>query len=191
MPSNSDRIGADEVRYTIAATPHGEMLLAATSRGVVCVRLPGDDFDSTLRLLARSVSADLHRDEAALGFATDQLDQYFAGERQAFDLPLDTQLIDSGFRERALAEVNRIGFAQTASYSKVAANMGAPGASRAVGTACATNPIALVIPCHRVVKADGSVGNYGGGVRLKESLLAHEQRPLGDRELPTQNRPIH
>src|SRR5690606_19682969 len=113
------------------------------------------------------------RAPARLDAAAFQFDNYFAGKQQDFNLPLDFRL-SKGFRRQVLASLPNIGYGSTASYCAIALAAGTPGAVRAVGTACATNPLPIVVPCHRVVKSDGSIGQYAGGVAAKQTLLALE-----------------
>src|SRR3954469_23237092 len=108
-----------------------------------------------------------------LSAAVRQLEEYFAGRRTAFELPLDLRLA-AGFRRPVLTQLRQVGYGTTASYATVAAAAGSPRAVRAVGTACATNPLPVVVPCHRVVRSDGALGNYVGGVAAKRTLLALE-----------------
>jgi methylated-DNA-[protein]-cysteine S-methyltransferase len=105
--------------------------------------------------------------------AARQLDEYFSGRRHSFDLPLDLQLAH-GFRRMVLDRLADLDYGSTASYAAVAAALGNPKAVRAVGTACATNPVPVVVPCHRVVRSDGSTGGYVGGVEAKRALLSLE-----------------
>jgi methylated-DNA-[protein]-cysteine S-methyltransferase len=102
-----------------------------------------------------------------------QLEQYFAGSRRIFDLVLDLRL-PSDFRRQVLNELRKIGYGQTASYGDVAAAAGSPQATRATGTACAANPLPIVIPCHRVVRSNGELGQYLGGIEIKRALLSLE-----------------
>ena len=102
-----------------------------------------------------------------------QLDEYFAGRRRTFDVPLDFRLA-RGFRRAVLAHLPEIGYGRTESYAQVAAAAGSPKAVRAVGTACAKNPLPVVVPCHRVVRSDGSYGGYAGGEEAKRTLLTIE-----------------
>ena len=102
-----------------------------------------------------------------------QLAEYFAGTRRAFDVPVDLRLV-SGFRREVLARLREIGYGRTASYAAVAAAAGSARAVRAVGSACTTNPVPLVLPCHRVVRSDGSAGDYRGGRKAKQVLLRLE-----------------
>ncbi len=101
------------------------------------------------------------------------MDEYFAGQRHSFDVPLDWRL-SAGFRSTVLHRLPEIGYGHTASYAAVAQLAGNPRAIRAVGTACATNPLPVVVPCHRVVRSDGSMGGYLGGVEAKRTLLTLE-----------------
>ena len=110
------------------------------------------------------------RAPARLDPAARQLEEYFAGRRTAFDLPLDLRL-SAGFRRDVLTHLREIGYGTTASYAALAAAAGSPRAVRAVGTACATNPLPVVVPCHRVVRSDGALGSYVGGVAAKRTLL--------------------
>ncbi|RRJ87892.1 methylated-DNA--[protein]-cysteine S-methyltransferase [Gulosibacter macacae] len=112
-------------------------------------------------------------DEAVLDTVETQLLEYCAGERREFDVPLDWSLVPCGFTGEALRGIAEIGFAEVESYGEIAARVGHPRAARAVGTACSKNPLPLVVPCHRVVRA-GSMGSYGGGEAMKQALLEHE-----------------
>ena len=103
-----------------------------------------------------------------------QLEEYFAGTRHAFDLPLDHAL-SSGFRQEVQCFLPHIGYGRTLTYKEVAAQVGNPTAVRAVGTACATNPLPVVVPCHRVLRSDGGLGGYLGGLEAKTTLLDLER----------------
>jgi methylated-DNA-[protein]-cysteine S-methyltransferase len=119
-----------------------------------------------------------------VGDARAQLAAYFAGERTAFDLPLAMR--GTAFNLRVWAELRGIPYGETASYADVARRLGSPGAARAVGAANARNPIPIIVPCHRVVGADGSLTGFGGGIERKRWLLAHEARVGGSPLFPTQ-----
>ena len=123
--------------------------------------------------LARTVSPRVLSAPARLDGAARQIEEYFAGRRTLFDLPLDFRLA-RGFRRAVLTHLGDIAYGETASYTAVAAAAGNPKAVRAVGTACATNPLPLVVPCHRVVRSDGTVGQYVGGAEAKRALLRLE-----------------
>ena len=110
---------------------------------------------------------------ARLDGAARQVEEYFAGARRSFDLPVDLRL-STGFRRAVLDHLAEIGFGRTESYAEVALAAGSPRAVRAVGSACATNPLPVVVPCHRVLRSDGSLGGYVGGLDAKRTLLALE-----------------
>lgn len=167
--------GADllDVAYRTVPSPVGDLLLAATPAGLVRIAFAVQDHDAVLAALAAEVSPRVLRAPARLDAAARELDEYFAGRRRTFDLPLDLRLA-AGFRRSVLAALPSIGYGTTASYAAVARLAGSPAAVRAVGTACARNPLPLVIPCHRVVRSDGSPGRYAGGAPAKAGLLALE-----------------
>jgi methylated-DNA-[protein]-cysteine S-methyltransferase len=139
----------------------------------VRVSFAGEGFDDVLAGLAARISPRVLEAPGRLDGARRQLDEYFAGRRTAFDVPLDHQL-SSGFRARVLTAIAAIPFGRTGTYRSVAEAAGSPNAVRAAGSACATNPIPLLVPCHRVVRSDGTMGLYGGGVDAKRLLLEHE-----------------
>jgi methylated-DNA-[protein]-cysteine S-methyltransferase len=165
--------GLLDVAYRTVDSPVGRLLLAATDVGLVRVAYAREGHDTVLQALADRISPRILAAPARLDAAARQLEEYFAGTRQAFDLPLDWQLA-AGFRAAVLHRLPAIGYGRTASYASVAALAGRPRAVRAVGTACATNPLPVVIPCHRVVRSDGSLGGYLGGVEAKRALLTLE-----------------
>jgi methylated-DNA-[protein]-cysteine S-methyltransferase len=127
---------------------------------------------------APAVSQAWREDRATFGAAIEQLDAYFAGELTTFDVPLRPAGTD--FQRAVWAALETVPFGKTRSYGEVAAQVGRPSASRAVGQANGRNPIAVIIPCHRVIGSSGSLTGYGGGLDRKQWLLAHEQRVLGD-----------
>jgi methylated-DNA-[protein]-cysteine S-methyltransferase len=165
--------GLLDVAYRTIDSPVGALLLAATDEGVVRVAFDCENHDDVLAALADRVSPRILRAPARLDNVAHQLDEYFAGRRAAFDVALDFRL-SAGFRRTVLEQLRRIGYGKTASYAEVAARAGNPKAVRAVGTACALNPLPLVVPCHRVVRSDGAAGNYRGGAQAKLALLALE-----------------
>lgn len=114
---------------------------------------------------------------AALAEAKRQLEEYFAGERREFDLPLASR--GTEFQQRVWGELRRIPFGETISYGELAARIGKPTASRAVGAANGRNPLPVVVPCHRVISHDGKLGGYGGGLPTKQALLDMERRVAG------------
>jgi methylated-DNA-[protein]-cysteine S-methyltransferase len=164
-----------DVAYRTLDTPVGSLLLAATARGLVRVAYAGEDHDRVLDQLARRISPRVLRAPARLELAARELDEYFGGRRRRFDIPLDFTL-SRGFRRDVLGRLPEIGYGTTASYASVATAAGRPKAYRAVGTACATNPLPVFIPCHRVIRSDGSLGPYVGGTGAKQALLDLEAR---------------
>jgi methylated-DNA-[protein]-cysteine S-methyltransferase len=162
-----------DVAYRTLDTPVGTLLLAATEEGLVRVAYDREDHDAVLSKLADSVSPRILRAPARLDPVARQLAEYFDGGRRLFELPLDFRLA-RGFRLAVLAHLPAIGYGHTESYAQVAAAAGSPRAVRAVGTACATNPLPVVVPCHRVVRSDGSYGGYVGGEDAKRTLLTLE-----------------
>ncbi|MBB2894211.1 methylated-DNA--[protein]-cysteine S-methyltransferase [Flexivirga oryzae] len=172
----AERAGHDgllDVAYRTIDTPLGPLLLAATDRGLVRVAYEREEFEQVLDTIARRVSPRILRTPARLDEVARELDEYFAGHRRTFDLALDHSL-SAGFRAEVHRNLPTIGYGRTASYGEVAALVGRPRAVRAVGTACATNPLPIVVPCHRVVRSDGSLGGYVGGVEAKTTLLTLE-----------------
>jgi methylated-DNA-[protein]-cysteine S-methyltransferase len=162
--------GLLDIAYTTVDSPVGKLLLAATPRGLVRVAYDIEDHDGVLDLLARKLSPRVLRAPKRLEAAARELEEYFAGQRQVFDLPLDRSL-SSGFRQLVQLRLPEIGYGQTRSYGQVAELVGNPKAVRAVGTACATNPLPVVVPCHRVLPASGAPGRYVGGTGAKLTLL--------------------
>jgi methylated-DNA-[protein]-cysteine S-methyltransferase len=167
------RDGTLDLAYRTIDTPVGALLLAATEQGLVRVAYAREDHDRVLQALAEKISPRILKAPARLDDAARQLDEYFAGTRRRFEFPLDLRL-SAGFRRIVLAHLPEIAYGRTESYAQVALATGHPKAVRAVGTACATNPLPVVVPCHRVVRSDGSVGGYVGGSDAKHTLLSME-----------------
>jgi methylated-DNA-[protein]-cysteine S-methyltransferase len=165
--------GILDVAYRTVDTPLGALLLAATEQGLVRVVFPSQGHDAALAQLAGLVSPRILNAPGRLDGVARQLDEYFAHRRREFDVPLDLRL-SKGFRRSVLAHLRQIPYGMTESYAQVATAAGRPRATRAAGTACATNPVPIVVPCHRVVRSDGSPGGYAGGPDAKRSLLALE-----------------
>ncbi len=166
--------GLLDVAYRTVDSPVGPLLLAATERGLVRVAYAREDHDRVLQHLATTLSPRVLKAPARLDVAAHELDEYFTGRRTRFDLPLDHALSSGKFRRVVLAHLPDIAYGSTASYAALAALAGRPAAVRAVGTACATNPLPVVVPCHRVVRSDGSIGQYVGGSEAKQVLLSLE-----------------
>lgn len=162
-----------EVSYRMVDSPVGRLLLATTRQGLVRVAFETEGFDAVLVSLATSLSPRVLEDPGALDPVALELEEYFAGGRQKFDLPLDHSL-SAGFRLTVHQLLPEIAYGHTWSYQEMAARAGNPRAVRAVGTACGRNPLPLVVPCHRVLRSDGSLGGYLGGLSAKHHLLELE-----------------
>jgi methylated-DNA-[protein]-cysteine S-methyltransferase len=173
LVARADASDLVDVAYRTIDSPVGPLLLAATPEGLLRVAYDSEDHDRVLATLAERVSPRILNAPRRLDPAARELDEYFAGARRQFDLPLDLSL-SRGFRLTVLSHLPDIGYGQTASYGTVAALAGRPRAARAVGTACASNPLPVVVPCHRVIRADGDIGAYLGGPAAKRLLLGLE-----------------
>lgn len=162
-----------DVAYASVDSPYGELLVAATERGVVKLGLPNLGTDGVLEQLAAEISPRVLEAPARLDPARRELDAYFDGRLKRFATPIDWRLAH-GFTDKVLHVVAKIPYGKTLSYGEVAEKAGNPRAFRAAGTACGANPVPLIVPCHRVVQAGGNPGNYGGGPEMKRSLLQTE-----------------
>jgi methylated-DNA-[protein]-cysteine S-methyltransferase len=169
----AEAAGLLDVAYTTVDSPVGPLLLAATPHGLVRVAYDVEGHDRVLDTLSHRISPRVLRAPRRLDAAARELDEYFGGRRRVFDLPLDLSL-SKGFRQLVQRYLPGIGYGQTRTYGQVAELVGNPRAVRAVGTACATNPLPVVVPCHRVLRADGAVGGYIGGSDTKKALLRLE-----------------
>ncbi|WP_320672709.1 methylated-DNA--[protein]-cysteine S-methyltransferase [Patulibacter defluvii] len=168
--------GLVDVAYEDHDSPLGRLRIGATERGVVRVGLPAEDHDALLEQLAREISPRVLRaGNPRLTAARHELDEYFAGRRRTFDVALDWRLTRA-FRRQVLEATARIPYGATSSYRAVATAAGSPNAVRAAGTALATNPLPLLVPCHRVLRTDGALGQYRGGAAAKQQLLDLEGR---------------
>jgi methylated-DNA-[protein]-cysteine S-methyltransferase len=166
----ADRAGLVDVAYDLAESPVGDLLVAVTERGLCRIAYRPDEavdelaVDFGVRVLRIPRRVDRIRRE---------LDEYFAGRRREFNLPLDWSLIQ-GFTRMVLDRTARIPYGKVATYGEVARDIGKPRASRAAGNALGANPIPIVVPCHRVIRSGGVLGNYGGGPERKVQLLELE-----------------
>ncbi|MEO7058200.1 MAG: methylated-DNA--[protein]-cysteine S-methyltransferase [Lapillicoccus sp.] len=160
-----------DVAYRTVDSPIGPLLIAATPAGLVRVAFEREGEDVVLQGLADRISPRVLQSPAQLDGVAHQLDEYFAGRRHRFELPLDWRL-STGFYGDVLHHLaTDVGYGRTATYAALAGLAGRPRAVRAVGTACATNPLPVVVPCHRVVRSDGGMGAYRGGSEAKRALL--------------------
>jgi methylated-DNA-[protein]-cysteine S-methyltransferase len=166
--------GLLDIAYATADSPFGALLLARTPEGLVRLALPSEDVDATLTDLAERISPRVLEAPAQLDQERRELDDYFEGRRHDFDLPIDWQL-SHGFLLRARQGIAAIPYGETRTYTDLAREAGNERAVRAAGSACSRNPIPLVVPCHRVVRSDGTPGLYAGGVAMKKRLLDLER----------------
>jgi methylated-DNA-[protein]-cysteine S-methyltransferase len=174
LARRADAEGLVDVAIERHDSPLGTILLGATARGLVRLGLPTEEEDAVLDELARRISPRvLSAPRAALTRAHHQLDEYFDGSRRTFDVPLDWRLT-RGFRHDVLRATALIRYGRTASYREIATQAGRPAAVRAAGTALATNPLPIVVPCHRVLRSGGALGDYRGGPETKARLLRLE-----------------
>ncbi|HKN40531.1 MAG TPA: methylated-DNA--[protein]-cysteine S-methyltransferase [Acidimicrobiia bacterium] len=173
LAEEADAEGLLDVAYRTMDSPVGPLLLAATPAGLVRVAFELENHDEVLVELSTAISPRILRSPRGVDDVARQLDEYFAGRRRAFELPVDLQLA-KGFRRVVLEHLREIPYGATESYTVVARSAGNPKAVRAAGSACATNPIPLVVPCHRVVRSDGTYGQYRGGPAVKHALLTME-----------------
>ncbi len=153
------------VYYILIPSPLGQLLLTATPRGLSGLWVLGEKHCPVL-------APEWQENPAVFTNATTQLQEYFSGTRQTFDLPLDVS--GSAFQQEAWAALQQIPYGTTLTYQQQATAMGRPAAVRAVGTANGRNPVSIVVPCHRVIGANGSLTGYGGGLPAKQWLLSHE-----------------
>lgn len=174
LVANAQRLGLLDVSYRYLDTPVGPLLLAATEKGLARIAFECEGFDDVVESLASTLSPRILEAPARLDTVATALEEYFAGARRSFDFPLDHAL-SAGFRQIVQQYLPHIAYGHTLSYKEVAESVGNPKAVRAVGTACATNPLPIVLPCHRVLRSDGSLGGYVGGMEAKTTLLKLEQ----------------
>jgi len=168
------REGDAEVAWATVDSPVGRTSIASTSAGIVAVGLPNRDLDDFVRELSEAISPRVVEAPARLDVARRELSEYFEGERQGFDLELDWRLVPGGFYRKVLDETARLPFGAVVTYGEIARKAGNARAHRAAGTALGANPLPIVVPCHRIVRAGGDPGNYGGGPKLKRWLLELE-----------------
>lgn len=167
--------GLLDLGYRTIDSPLGPLLLVATERGLARIAFTRQDHGEVLSQLAATVSPRILPAPARLDAAARELDEYFAGTRRTFDLPLDPTTT-GGFRRSVQLLLPSIGYGTTVSYTELAARAGRPSAVRAAASACATNPLPVVVPCHRVLRTDGSLGGYLGGLEAKRTLIDLEAR---------------
>jgi methylated-DNA-[protein]-cysteine S-methyltransferase len=174
LAARASEEGLLDVAYATLDTPMGTVVVAATEKGLVRVALPGEPLDRVLSQLAEGVSPRVIAYPRRLDEARRELEQYFAGERERFEIPLDWRLSHAGFYRRVLRATSKVPFGEVITYTDAAERAGSPRAFRAAGSALGSNPIPIVVPCHRVVRSGGDIGNYGGGPEMKRFLLELE-----------------
>lgn len=169
----ADREGLIDIAYATLDSPLGPLVAAATPKGLVRLSYDTVQLDSVLGELAARVSPRILEAPERLDEVRREIDEYFAGRRRRFDLPIDWALT-SGFVRKVLRATARIPFGEVASYGEIAGKAGSPKASRAAGNALGSNPIPIVVPCHRVLRTGGNIGGYTGGLDKKRFLLRVE-----------------
>lgn len=167
--------GLVDVAYGFTDSPVGRLLLATTPRGLLRVAYDYHAEEEVLEQIAERVSPRVLRADGPLEDARRELDEYFGGSRREFGLAIDWSLT-GGFRQRVLERTARIPYGAVATYTDMAVGAGSPRAVRAAGTALATNPVPVIVPCHRVLRTGGGLGGYTGGLDRKRTLLELEQR---------------
>ncbi len=173
LAEQADTDGLLDVAYRTMDSPIGPLLLAATPAGLVRVAFECENHEDVLVELSTAISPRILRSSQRVDDVARQIDEYFAGRRQLFEVQVDMQLA-KGFRRAVLTHLMEIPYGVRESYTVVAEAAGNRRAVRAAGSACATNPIPLVVPCHRVVRSDGTYGQYRGGPEAKHMLLTME-----------------
>jgi methylated-DNA-[protein]-cysteine S-methyltransferase len=178
LVARADEEGLLDVAYTSVDSPLGPLMVAATPHGLV--RVSYTEFrgeDEVLEELARRVSPRVLEAPARLDGVRRELDEYFEGRREGFDVPIDWSHL-AGFTREVLRATAKIGFGDVSTYAGVAAAAGSPRAVRAAGNALGANPMPVIVPCHRVLRTGGALGGYTGGLERKEFLLRLEGRLL-------------
>ena len=174
-PASYKKGGAGmQIAYTIVDSPLGRLLVAGTDRGVSAVSLGSSDGVLERALHEEYPAADIRRSGEHLTSYVRAIVDHLRGRQPHLDLPIDIQA--TAFRRRVWEQLRKIPYGQTRSYGQIAAAIGEPSASRAVGQACGSNPVAIVIPCHRAVRGDGQTGGYRWGPQRKAKILAAEHR---------------
>jgi len=163
-----------DVAYAHSDSPFGPLLVAVTGRGLVRLAYPHEPSDGVLEELASKVSPRVLESAVDTGAVRRELDEYFAGRRRTFAVAVDMALVRGSFTTRVLRAAERIPFGHVITYGEIATEAGSPRGARAAGNALGSNPIPIVVPCHRVVHAGGGLGGYTGGISRKVTLLTIE-----------------
>lgn len=173
LAARAEAAGEVDVAYGALDSPVGELTVFVTRRGVVRIAFADEERDAILEEMAARLSPRILPAAAATDTARRQLDEFLAGRRHEFDLPLDWSLV-RGFAVGVLRATAAVPYGSTTTYREVAAAAGSPRAARAAGNALGSNPIPIVVPCHRVLHASGGLGGYAGGLDRKRVLLRLE-----------------
>jgi len=179
LAAAADERGLLDIALGTVDSPLGRLDVAVTDRGLLEIAFPEQDRATRLAVLSERVSPRILNAPAKTDNVRRELDEYFEGSRTGFDLRLDRRLLH-GFQLTTLRATERIPYGRTATYGELAERIGSPRAARAVGNALGSNPIPIVIPCHRVLRTGGALGGYGGGLSRKQQLLALEEQIAGD-----------
>jgi len=175
IASAAVREGLADAVYTRLNTPIGTLLVVQGERGVVRLGFPEESADLLLAQVAARLGPRIVASDRELAATRDVLSAYFEGDDERLDVPVDLSLVRSDFRRSALTALREeVGPGDVVTYGGLAAKVGRPNAARAIGSACATNPVPIIVPCHRVLPGSGGVGSYAGGPDRKRRLLAHE-----------------
>jgi methylated-DNA-[protein]-cysteine S-methyltransferase len=173
LVERADSAGLIDIAYAPVDSPFGTLVAAVTDRGLVRLTFPEERTDAALERLAARVSPRILESPRRLDPVRRELDEYFAGTRQSFEVPLDWSLVGP-FARRVLGAAAAIPYGSVLTYTQVAGKAGSPRGSRAAGNALGSNPIPIVVPCHRVLRLGGALGGYAGGLERKRRLLELE-----------------
>jgi methylated-DNA-[protein]-cysteine S-methyltransferase len=173
LSARASAAGLADISYAAVDSPFGTFTAAATEHGLVRLAFPEEPLDEVLDRLARKLSPRIVEATAPFDPVRRELDEYFAGSRRDFDVPLDRVLM-SAFAKKILAATSAIPYGSVSTYTEMATLAGSPRGSRAAGNALGSNPIPVIVPCHRVLRTGGNLGGYGGGLDRKRWLLELE-----------------
>lgn len=171
LAKRAEAEGLVDVGYAWADSPFGALLVAATPRGLVRLAYEYERLEDVLEELAEALSPRILEAPGRLDAVRRELEEYFEGERNRFDVPVDWALVTAGFSRRVLQATARVPYGRVSTYGEVAKRAGSPRAARAAGNALGSNPVPIVVPCHRVIRSGGDLGGYGGGGTERKAFL--------------------